>query len=183
MRFTKHIENLKISCLKKINLLKMMAGGRYGANPAVMREFYIKYIRPKIEYGATIYGSANEGLLNKIEVIQNTAIRIAFGANHTTPIPFLLIESGIEKLSTRRDVLLLKYIQKLWTSDKNHPIKKHIVKRGLFHTMNPNKLRKHLNPFEKAEALMTVEGLNFSITRMLQYKKPHHGFGCKYPVP
>ena len=172
MRFTKHIENLKISCLKKINLMKMMAGGRYGANPAVMREFYIKYIRPKIEYGATIYGSANEGLLNKLEVIQNTAIRIAFGAKHTTPIPFLLIESGIEKLSTRRDVLLLKYIQKLWTSDKNHPIKKHIVKRGLFHTMNPNKLRKHLNPFEKAEALMTVEGLNFSITRMLQYKKP-----------
>jgi hypothetical protein len=64
------------------------------------------------------------------------------------------------------------YFQKLWTSDKNHPIKKHIVKRGLFHTMNPNKLRKHLNPFEKAEALMREEGLNFSITKMLQYKKP-----------
>ena len=40
MRFAKHIENLKLSCLKKINLMKMMAGGRYGANPAVMRELY-----------------------------------------------------------------------------------------------------------------------------------------------
>jgi hypothetical protein len=107
MRFAKHIENLKLSCLKKINLMKMMGGGRYGANPAVMREFYIKYILPKIEYGATIYGSANDGQLNKLEVIQNTAIRIAFGAKKTTPIPFLLIEVGIEKLSTRRDVLLL----------------------------------------------------------------------------
>ncbi|KAK2706653.1 hypothetical protein QYM36_014638 [Artemia franciscana] len=156
MSFAKHVEILKLSCLKKMNLI-------------------LSIYDQKVEYGPTIYGRASEGQLNKLEVIQNTAIKIAFRAKQTTSILFLLIESGLEKLSTRRDVLILKYIQKLWTSDKNHSIKRHFVTCGLFNIMNPNRLSQHLNPFEKAEALMREEGLNFSIARMLQYKKPHHG--------
>ena len=60
----------------------------------------------------------------------------------------------------------------LWKTDLNHPVKKLIIKPGLTHTRNHHRKRKHLNPIEKFEELLTQEDIEVPLTQMLHYKKP-----------
>ena len=150
----------------------MLLCGKHGVNIVTTRQFYTKYIRPKIDYGSLIYHIASESTLRKLDSIQNTALRLAFGGHQSTPIPFLLSESGEEKLNTRREKWLIMYMNYLWKTDLNHPVKKLIIKPGLTHTRNHLRKRKCLNPFEKFEELLTQEGIEVPITQMLHYEKP-----------
>ena len=172
LQFSQHVKYLKESCAKRLNLMKMLSCGKHGVNIVTARQFYIKYIRPKIDYGSLIYSIAPESTLRKLDTIQNTALRLAFGAHQSTPIPFLLGESGVEKLNTRREKMLIVYMNHLWKADFNHPVKKLIIKPGLTHTRNLHRKRKRLNPFEKFEELLTQEGIEVPITQMLRYEKP-----------
>ncbi|XP_065571466.1 uncharacterized protein LOC136034254 [Artemia franciscana] len=172
LQFSQHIKYLKDSCAKRLNLMKMLSCGKHGVNIVTARQFYIKYIRPKIDYGSLIYSIAPESTLRKLDSIQNTALRLAFGAHKSTPIPFLLSESGVETLNTNREKMLIMYMNHLWKTDLNHPVKKLIIKPGLTHTRNHLRKRKRLNPFEKFEELLTQEGIEVPITQMLRYEKP-----------
>jgi hypothetical protein len=69
----------------------------------------------KVEFCSTIYGTARHSTIVRLDVIQNSAIRIAFGARRTTPVSFLLSESGLLDLETRRKILVPseKYIKKI----------------------------------------------------------------------
>lgn len=52
-------------------------------------------IRSKIDYGAQIYDSAGPSLLKRLDIVQNTALRIALRALSSTPIYLLEAEAGI----------------------------------------------------------------------------------------
>ena len=90
----------------------MLSGANFGPKPDFLMEFYIKYIRAKLEYGGIIYMAASKSLLEELETIQYSALRTAFGARKTTPRSFLESESGIEKLGSRRDITTLKFLWK-----------------------------------------------------------------------
>jgi hypothetical protein len=81
-----HIEYLKVDCTRRMNILKAMSSVTWGSSTKVLRRFYIAYIRAKINYGAVIYGSAAKTHLNKLNVIQNSCMRLILGAFKTTPI-------------------------------------------------------------------------------------------------
>ena len=108
----------------------MLSGANFGPKPDFLMEFYIKYIRAKLEYGGIIYMAASKSLLEELETIQYNALRTAFGARKTTPRSFLESESGIEKLGSRRDIATLKFLQKTWIADQSNPIKSRMLKEG-----------------------------------------------------
>ena len=56
-----------------------------------LRRIYRLIIRPKIDYGCTVYETATKDLLKTIDAITNEAMRIATGALRTTPIETLHI--------------------------------------------------------------------------------------------
>ena len=55
-----------------------MCGKDWGANTEIILYSYRTFIRPVLEYGAALYAYADQSLLNKIQAIETTAIKIAF---------------------------------------------------------------------------------------------------------
>ena len=70
---------------------------------------YIALIRPKLGYGSIIYSSASDQLLQVLDPIQNTCLRLALRAFPTTPTSSLHSLSGIQPLSYRRLTLAANF--------------------------------------------------------------------------
>ena len=115
----KHIEYLVTNCEHRLNIMKALAAIRYGASARILRRVYIAYIRSKIDYGSVIYASAKERSLQKLETIQNKAMRIILGARKTSPISSLQVESYLPPLRLHRGILHVKQYIKLKFEPEN----------------------------------------------------------------
>ena len=104
-----HIVQLKKTCYKKLNLLKMLSHKSWGADCRTLLLLYIALIKPKIDYGVEAYGSAKQHLLELLNPIQNEAIRIATGAFRSSPVKSLYAISGLKPPETYRDIKILNY--------------------------------------------------------------------------
>ncbi len=72
-----HIDDLVKRCRKDLNLMKLISGTCYGADKKALLMVYKALILSKIDYGCILYHSAARTNLNKINTIQNAALRIA----------------------------------------------------------------------------------------------------------
>ena len=99
LNFREHIKKLRIDCIERLNLMKVIASNKWGAQYQILRSFYIAYIRSKINYASLIYASAKDYLLRKLEVIQNSALRLMLGAQRSSPILSLQAETAIPPLT------------------------------------------------------------------------------------
>ena len=99
--------------------MRMISATRWGPKPDFLLEFYIKYIRSKLEYASLAYEAASPSALRLLDTVQHSAIRVSFEACKATPKPFLESESGLESLEVRRNVRSWKFLKKLRTSDDN----------------------------------------------------------------
>lgn len=82
-----------------MNFLKMVTETWRGSDVQTSLLFYRSYIRSIIDYGWILYRSASKTVLNKIDVIQESALRICIEAMRSTPIHPLHVET-LEPLRT-----------------------------------------------------------------------------------
>ena len=115
-----HIHYLVTSCLKRLNLMKSLAGIKWGADRHTLLRFYCAYIRSCLNYGCEVYGVASPSLLHKLDVIQNTAMRITLGAFKSSPVTAFQAESSLSSLSHRHSTLLVCTYTKLASSPSCH---------------------------------------------------------------
>ncbi|UYV74125.1 K02A2.6-like [Cordylochernes scorpioides] len=85
----------------------------WGADATTLKLTYTSLIRPILEYGYQIYGTASETNLKSLERIQLSAARIITGLRNTCPNDIVLYEADIMPLKDRRSYNLPKYINKL----------------------------------------------------------------------
>jgi len=71
-----HLEHVVARCNKRLNLLKVMPGTRWGASKDVLLLVYKALIRSLIDYGCTAYDSASQTIKSKLDSIQTKALRI-----------------------------------------------------------------------------------------------------------
>ena len=64
---------------------------------------YISFIRPILEYADVVWCPSNLYLINQIEKVQIEAARIISGGTKLTSLNELYRETGLQKLSDRRD--------------------------------------------------------------------------------
>ncbi|KAK3869753.1 hypothetical protein Pcinc_024981 [Petrolisthes cinctipes] len=107
-----HVSQLKIKCLKALNLLKCISGTQWGADRKSLLMLYKSLIRSRVDYGSIVYGSASESVLKGLDVVQNACLRVCLGALRCTRIERLEVESQVPPLRLRRDQLLLVYCAK-----------------------------------------------------------------------
>jgi len=100
-----HILELKKKCLRTLNILKMLNNKQYGPSSHKLLNIYKILVRSKLDYGSSIHASASQRLLQLLEPIQNTCIKLALRAFPTTPINSLQALSGISPLPFRRKCL------------------------------------------------------------------------------
>jgi len=108
-----HINNLRRSCGKTLNLLKCIANSSHGADRKTLLRLYIALLKPKLDYASEAYGSACRTLLDSLQPIQNAALRVATGALRTSPIVSLHAEAGLPPLSVYRDIKNTNFLLRL----------------------------------------------------------------------
>ena len=89
--------------------MSMVTGTSFGADKKTLFMLYMSLIRSKLDYGCQAYMSASHAQLHRLDVIQNTALRLATGAYKSTSSKSLEVECNIMPLSLRRDCFALKY--------------------------------------------------------------------------
>ena len=65
-----HIEYLRTSCMKRLDIMKRVAGKSWGMGMDGLLLLYQSFVRSKLDYGCIIYGSASKTLLSKLDVVQ-----------------------------------------------------------------------------------------------------------------
>ncbi|GFU08712.1 RNA-directed DNA polymerase from mobile element jockey [Trichonephila clavipes] len=64
LRFHRHLKDLKIRSAKALNILKVLANTRWGADRTSLIRLYRTLIRSKLDYGSVVYSSACKSLEN-----------------------------------------------------------------------------------------------------------------------
>ena len=113
LRWRPHIEMLKTSCLPVLNLLKSISHRHWGADRQTLIKLYKVLLCSKLDYASPFYASAAQSHLSKLNVLQNSSLRIATGCRKTTPITTLEIETNIPSLKIHRDQLMCRYYSRL----------------------------------------------------------------------
>ncbi|XP_076629123.1 uncharacterized protein LOC143345647 [Colletes latitarsis] len=115
-----HMKYLKVTCTKKMNIIKALSNYNWGADQEIIIQIYQALIRSKLDYGSIVYNSAKPNILKTIDSIHNAALKIASGSYRTSPINSILFESKEPSLEQRRKYLSLKYAAKM-SSTPNNP--------------------------------------------------------------
>ena len=117
-----HIDYLKITCVKRLDIMKRIASKCWGSNYGSLITFYKSFIRSKLDYACTVYSSASQTQLKKLDVIQSSALRIATGAFKSSPITSLHIETNLLPLAYWRQIRLATGFVKVQNSHIDHPL-------------------------------------------------------------
>ena len=103
-----HIDYILERCLKRINILKCLAGTKWGTDKETMLIVYKAIIRSVIDYGSEVYDSAAKTNLEKLDRIQSKCLRLCSGALRCTSIAALEVDCGTPPLKLRRFGLQLR---------------------------------------------------------------------------
>lgn len=104
-----HIDYLRQTCFKTLNLLKTLSHHKWGADTNVLLRIYRTLIRSKLDYGSVAYSTCSKFYLKRLDTIQNSALRIALGAFCTSPVESLHCLACEPPLHFRRTYLSLSY--------------------------------------------------------------------------
>lgn len=94
-------QSLITKCRTRLRPLKAMAYSNLGASVSVLRTMYIAYVRSVIDYAAPVLANYDKGRLNKLELIQNEAMRIILGCPKSTKVSNMRLELGLHSIMDR----------------------------------------------------------------------------------
>ena len=121
-----HLNKLRDDCNARLSIMRAFTGTTWGADRDCLLKIYIALIRSKLAYGSQALLAASPTNLNKLEVIENTALRIATGAWNNTNIAALHVEANIVPIKTYLEEQSLKYYFKLRSFGQQHPVNSQI---------------------------------------------------------
>lgn len=111
-----HILALIQNCNLKLNLLKKIGGTRFGAHRTTLLQLYNSLIRSKLDYGSSVYISASQSVLQKLDIIQNQALRISTGALRSSPISSLHADANQLPLPLHRQYMVVNHLLRITTT-------------------------------------------------------------------
>ena len=107
-----HINNLINKCDLPLRILSCMRGNWWGADPKILLMLYKSLVRSKLEYCAFLISPSTDSYFEKLQKIQNKALRLALGYRNSTPINVMHAESKVPLLVYRFKYLGYKYVLK-----------------------------------------------------------------------
>ena len=119
LTFKSHIRDLKLRCLKSLDVLKVVGHTDWGADRKVLLQLYQALVRSKLDYGCIVYGSSAKSNLEILDPIHHAGLRLALGAFRTSPKQSLYTEAQETSLHLRRLKLSLNYALKLKSMPDN----------------------------------------------------------------
>jgi hypothetical protein len=93
-----HINELRAKAFRRINLLKCLAGMKWGADQGV----HEMMVFSALDYGSAVYESASNAQLKRMEPVPNKGLRIALGAFCVCRTENIMCESEFDSLAEKR---------------------------------------------------------------------------------
>ncbi|CAL4066066.1 unnamed protein product, partial [Meganyctiphanes norvegica] len=90
-----HINMVKYECMRKLNILRALSGTSWGADRENLLKIYEAICRSRINYGCPAFLTASDTNLKTLQIIQNSALRVALGAWRSTNTSALHVEANI----------------------------------------------------------------------------------------
>jgi hypothetical protein len=115
LSFRNQISYLQESCLNRLNFLKVVSKRNYGLSLNTLNQLYISLIRSVLEYSAILFPIMSQSAFNKLNTIQNKAIKII--NRKSIYSSSLLIKTSIENLEERFNNLNVRYFIKATQND------------------------------------------------------------------
>ena len=77
MTFTKHFEEILECCNNKFHRLRILVNKKWGPSPETILQIYKQCVRRTSKYGIVSTITVSESVINKIQRVQNSFIRLA----------------------------------------------------------------------------------------------------------
>ena len=140
-----YIEFLRLRCQERLNIMRVLAGSRFGGSRPKLLLFYLAYIRGLTDYGLPLYSSASPSLLARLDVIHSTATRLLIGTWRSTSLPSLYCEAGLLPPDLYREERCGRLLLQLLFRPADHPFHA-LIRRDRFLTSIPFSCRHHRSP-------------------------------------
>ena len=96
LTYNRHIDLAATKARMTINILKVLTSTKWGKHKETILATYKAITRPVLEYASTIWSpNASETNIDKLQIVQNTALRIATGCTHDTNTQHLHDETNV----------------------------------------------------------------------------------------
>ena len=96
LTYNRHIDLAATKARKTINILKVLTSTKWGKHKETILATYKTITRPVLEYASTIWSpNASKTNIDKLQIVQNTALRIATGCTHDTNTQHLHDETNV----------------------------------------------------------------------------------------
>ena len=102
LRFKSHIDNTVAKSKKRVNVIKCMSTKDWGNSLETQRTIYKQYVRSAMEYASPSFNKwTAKTNIQRLQRIQNEALRSVGQLAKTCPQDYLHLETGIEPLEDR----------------------------------------------------------------------------------
>ena len=118
--FKNQIKHIRSSCIKRINILKVLSYKSWQMNSQTLITLYKSLIRSLIDYSLFLFPILTKTNKKKLQSIQNNALTIIFRKNYDYDAQILHDISKIDNLEIRSKQLNLNYINNATSS--NNPL-------------------------------------------------------------
>ena len=136
-----HLQEVALSCKKKLNILKALTHSKFCQNIQDLLRVYRSLIRSIMDYACEAYDSASPSVKGILNSIQYQALKICAHAKQGTSLKTLQVEFGEMPLEIRREMLSIR-LRKRIESVPNHPMKERLINCWQFELCKMSNSRK-----------------------------------------
>ena len=110
--FKRHCSEKAATASQRINMIKLLRGRNWGANPKTLLRIYKQLIRPVLEYGAVAYSDRHKNSIKLLELAERRALRVVLRAGIKATNMELYDRTGLQPLGDRLKFLKAKAISR-----------------------------------------------------------------------
>ena len=120
LTYSTHIHNISVQAHNPLQMIKALTATGWGKQKETLMATYELFVRPAMEYASSIWSPlASSTSINKLQVLQNAALRTATGCTQDTNIQHMHDTSHTLAPTARRVTIQTK------TQHPSHPFHKH----------------------------------------------------------
>ena len=119
--FGKYFSKIEKKARSRLLVSRFLGAKKDGLRPKTGLRLYKMLVRPILEYACPVVCFTNTQI-EKLEKLQNFAIKTACGLRHNTKTASVRVISGIEPIQTRFAYLKLKHLYRILQKPKQSPV-------------------------------------------------------------
>jgi hypothetical protein len=112
LSFGENVDKVRNKCMNRLNLLKILSHSSWHLSNNTKLALYKSLIRSVLDYSLFSWPLLSYTNKQKLQVIQNSALRIIFKKDRIFPLGKLYEMSGLETLQVRHNKIMNEYINK-----------------------------------------------------------------------